>query len=407
MKTFTLALRNILRNKRRTLLTLLAIASGVTAITVFGGFIEYAFFGLREATIRTQLGHVQIYRQGYAEHALTDPVGYLLPDPEQIEKALAGLPHINTVTRRLTFQALVTTGSNSLSAMITGVMPEREDELAAFETVLDGQPLGPDTPDGAVIGVELAKALGAKPGNYLTIMSTTLGGVINAVEVQVVGIAQTGSQEYDSVFVKVPLAIAQRALDTTAVEKLLVLFDDTDQLDALLPPLRAALAQAGLAVEYRRWEELAIYYNKVVALYRGLFNVITAIIAVIVLFSIVNTMTMSVFERIREIGTLRAIGANRPTIMRLFLTEGALLGVCGALLGILAGIAVAVLINLSGGIPISAPPGMSRGYLSLILIVPWILLYSFVFAVALALLSSAWPAWKASHVKVVEALAHA
>jgi putative ABC transport system permease protein len=257
-----------------------------------------------------------------------------------------------------------------------------------------------------VIGVELAKALNAKIGDYLMVLTNTLDGAVNAVEFKLVGIAQTGSQDYDSVFVKLPLKMVQKALETEAVEKIIVLLKDSENLAAFLVKLPPVLQQTGLKLEYSTWDEMAFFYHKVVAMYHGLFDVIKIIIAVIVLFSIINTMTMSVFERTREIGTLRAIGTSRFGIMKLFITEGFLLGVMGGLLGLGCGITAAILINVSGGINIPAPPGMSRGYTALILIVPSVLWYAFCLTVSVAVLSSILPAWKASRIKIVEALAY-
>jgi putative ABC transport system permease protein len=406
MNTFSLAFRNILRNKRRTFLTLLAIIAGVTSIVVFGGFIEFTFQALRESTIRTQLGHLQIYQQGYKQYGIADPAKYLIQQPEKVETALATQPEVLTVTRRLTLSGLISNGNKTLSAKVTGIVPTQEEEFSAFETLLEGQQLDESTPNGGVIGVELAKALNAKIGDYLMVLTNTLDGAVNAVEFKLVGIAQTGSQDYDSVFVKLPLKMVQKALETEAVEKIIVLLKDSENLAAFLVKLPPVLQQTGLKLEYSTWDEMAFFYHKVVAMYHGLFDVIKIIIAVIVLFSIINTMTMSVFERTREIGTLRAIGTSRFGIMKLFITEGFLLGVMGGLLGLGCGITAAILINVSGGINIPAPPGMSRGYTALILIVPSVLWYAFCLTVSVAVLSSILPAWKASRIKIVEALAY-
>ena len=406
MKTLSLAFRNILRNKRRTFITLSAIISGVCSIIIFGGFIEFTFQALRESTIHTQLGHIQIYAQGYNEHGVANPAKYLIKEPEKVESALKQLPEILAVTSRLSLSGLISTGNKTLSAKVTGIVPEQEEEFSAFETLIDGQQLDQDTPNGGVIGVELAKALNAKVGDYLMIMTNTLDGAINAIDFKLVGIAQSGSQDYDSVFVKLPLNMVQKTLDTKSVEKIIVLLKDTEMLDAVLAKLPDVLAKTGLKLEYRNWEEMAFYYQKVLVMYRGLFNVIQVIIAIIVLFSIINTMTMAVFERTREIGTLRAIGAPRWQIMQLFITEGFLLGVLGGLLGIIFGVIIAMVINILGGIDIPPPPGMSRGYISLILIVPSVLLYAFLSTIIVSVLSSIIPAWKASQIKIVEALAY-
>lgn len=406
MKTLSLAFRNILRNKRRTFITLSAIISGVCSIIIFGGFIEFTFQALRESTIHTELGHIQIYQQGYNEYGVANPAKYLIKEPEKVETALQKLPEVLTVTSRLTLSGLISTGNKTLSAKVTGIVSDQEEEFSAFETLIEGQQLDQDSPNGGVIGIELAKALNAKVGDYLMIMTNTLDGAINAIDFKLVGIAQTGSQDYDSVFVKLPLNLVQRTLDTQSVEKIIVLLKDSEMLDSVLAKLPDVLEKTGFKLEYRNWKEMAFFYQKVVVMYRGLFNVIQIIIAIIVLFSIVNTMTMAVFERTREIGTLRAIGAPRWQIMQLFITEGFLLGVLGGILGIILGITIAMAINFSGGIDIPPPPGMSRGYISLILIVPSVLLYAFILTVIVAVLSSIFPAWKASRIKIVEALAY-
>src|SRR3989338_10971129 len=96
--TLSLALRNIFRNKRRTGITFMAIISGVVSLIIFGGFIEYTFWGLRELTIKTQLGHIQIYKKGYWEKGIAEPSKYLIENPEAIEKTFSNIPNIKTVT---------------------------------------------------------------------------------------------------------------------------------------------------------------------------------------------------------------------------------------------------------------------------------------------------------------------
>ncbi|MBI3813641.1 MAG: ABC transporter permease [Nitrospinae bacterium] len=406
MKTILLSLRNIFRNKRRTAITFMAIISGMTGIIVFGGFVKFTYWGLRESTIKTQLGHVQIYKKGYSEKGVANPNKYLINNPEAVEKALSVIPDIKMVSSRLTFSGLISTGEKTLTCKGIGIAVEREEDMSNFETIVDGSQLEPDMTDGGVVGIELMKALGAKVGDYLTILTTTTEGAINALDFKVAGVAQTGSQDYDSVFVKLPIKLVQRVLDTDSAEKIIVLLNDTDNIGRVVPVLEGIIKKNGLDLEYRLWSDLAIFYNKVVQLYNGIFGVIKIIIGAIVLFSIANTMNMSVFERVREIGTLRAIGTTRAGIMRLFISEGILVGIIGGLFGIAAGILIAYIINLSGGIYIPPPPNMNRGYIAIILIVPEAILYAFISTVIVSALSSIYPAYKASRLKVVEALGH-
>lgn len=384
----------------------MAIVSGVVSLIIFGGFIEYTFWGLRELTIKTQLGHIQVYKEGYWDKGIAEPGKYLIKDPAAVEKAFSGIPQITTVSRRLTFSGLISTREKTLPCKGTGIVVEKEKSMNDFETILAGRRLEPADADGGIVGSELMKALGAKVGDYLTILTTTPEGVINAVDFKVIGIAQTGSQDYDSVFVKLPIEAVQNLLNTTSVEKIIIFFKETKDVEKIIPVLKEIIDKNKMGLELRPWFELADFYWKVVGVYHGIFNVVKVIIALIALFSIANTITMSVYERVREIGTMRAIGTTRAGIMSLFVTEGAFLGIVGGLLGILAGILVAWIINASGGIYISAPPGMSQGYTALIFIVPRVVFYAFSSIVLVAVLSSIYPAYRASRLKIVEALGH-
>ena len=404
--TFSLALRNIFRNKRRTMMTFLAIISGMIGLIVFGGFVEYTFRGLREMTIHTQLGHIQIYKKGYSDKGIADPHKYLINNFKNVERVLSKVEHVKLITARLTFSGLISRGEQSLTCMGKGIMPEREKQFSTFETIIEGKPLSPDIADGVVIGSELKKSLGGKIGDYLTVLTTTVDGVINAADFRLVGVAQSGSADYDKVFVELPLNMVQKLLNTTSVEKVIVLLDKTENVNKTARQLRSIFKKEGLDLELKTWSELAVFYHKVVALYNGLFNVMRVIIAVIVLFSIANTMTMSVFERVREIGTLRAIGTKKGGILRLFVAEGFMIGVFGGILGIIFGVIAACVINFSGGIYIPPPPGMSRGYTALILIVPKVIVYSFILMVLISTISSIYPALKAVRLKIIDALRH-
>jgi len=215
---------------------------------------------------------------------------------------------------------------------------------------------------------------------------------------------RTGSIEHDSVFVKAPVALVQRALNTEAVERVVVLLDDTDALPDVAPLIRSALAALPEAYEIRDWRQLAGYYEAVVNLYTGLFRIFAGIVAVVVMVSVANTMTMAVFERMGESAALRAIGATRGTTMSMFLCEGLTIGLLGGLAGVALSLAVSWGIDLAGGIEIPPPPSMSQGYRAFFLMTPALLAKGFAISVAAALASSVYPAWAASRIDIVEAL---
>ncbi len=403
MNTYKLALRNIFRNKRRTAITFLSIIAASAAIIVFGGFIAFSFEGLRETTIRTQLGHLQIAKKGYFDQGAGLSERYLIADPESIERDIRKSPLVNTTTWRLTGSGLISAGETSLSANLIGVIPEREDDFAAFETVIAGMQLDRDTPDGCVIGAGLAKGLNVSENANLTILSTTLDGMVNALDCTVVGIVRTASKDYDKVYVKVALPLLQRLFNTAKVEKILVLANDTNQM-----PLVQKLVEQTIAshpdLEYKTWLDLADFYRGVVNLYTSIFNLASIVLGIVVFLSIANTMSMSAFERFREIGALRAIGQTRAGIVKMFVCEGALIGLIGGLLGMSIGALLAWGINQTGGIAVPAPPGMSSGYTALIKLSPEAFLYAFGTALIASTLSSFYPAWLASRIDIVKAL---
>ena len=400
----SLSVRNIFRNRRRTAITVFSIVVGFSAMACFGGFIEFSFEGLRENTIRTRLGHLQIYAHGYSQHRVSDPESVLIAEPDEVMARIAELPGVAAVTPRLSFSGLGSTGRATVNVSVVGVDPEGEEEFADFETLVAGRPPEPGDPEGGLIGEELRNGLGAEVGDWVTVLTTSFGGVINAVDFRVAGVVRTGSKEYDSVFVKVPIGLAQRAKETAEVERIVVLLDDTDDLYALQPRIEEVLSTFDDEFETRRWDELAGFYDAVVALYTGIFTVFAGIVGVVVMFSVANTMTMAVFERTGEIGALRAIGARRSTLVAMFLIEGVGVGLLGAGLGVVASWLIAGAVQAMGGIAMPPPPGMSQGFQAYFSLTGDVLRNAFAVTVAATLVSAVYPAHAASRIRIVEAL---
>ena len=400
----SLSARNIFRNTRRSAITVFSIVVGYAAMACFGGFIEFSFEGLRENTIRTQLGHLQIYAQGYWERRVSEPESVLIDDPGPVMERIAELPGVAAVTPRLSFSGLGSTGNATVNVSVVGVDPEREREFSDFEILVQGRPLEESGPEAGLIGEELRKGLGAEVGDWVTVLTSSFDGVINAIDFRVAGVVRTGSKEYDSVFAKVPIELAQRAKETGKVERIVVLLENTADLPRIQPRIEEILSTFDRRFEIRRWDELAGFYDAVVALYTGIFTVFAGIVGVVVMFSVANTMTMAVFERTGEIGALRAIGARRSTLVAMFLIEGAGVGLLGAGLGVVASWLVAGAVEMAGGIPMPPPPGMSQGFQAYFRLDGAVLLDAFAVTVAATLVSSVYPAFAASRIRIVEAL---
>ena len=235
------------------------------------------------------------------------------------------------------------------------------------------------------------------------LLAITASGHTNGVELTVQGFFATVTKSYDDSALRIPIVTARELLRTKGSHVWIVLLNDTTQTDAMLAKLRGKLPPEQFDVV--PWYQLADVYNKTATLFTRQVQGVRIIIALIILLSISNTMATSVMERIGEIGTAMAIGVKRLGIMRLFLSEGILLGCFGGVVGLAAGAALAGLIS-SIGIPMPPPPGMAHGYTGQILVTWEIAFGSLALAVGTTLIASILPAWKASRMEIVNALRH-
>jgi putative ABC transport system permease protein len=399
-----IAFRNIFRNRRRTLITLLVLVMGATGLILFGGYKEVNFWGLRETTIRNRLGHLQIYRLGYSTADAQKPLEYGLEDTSAIRAVVERDPRVAMTAAQITLMGLISNGDKSETFLGTAVEPDKDRQMRS-QRLETGREISEGETDTMIIGRGLARSMNVQLEDYLTLMTTTVTGSLNAMDFRVVGTFMTGVKEYDDRALKIPLAGAQYLLNTQKVEKLLVMLTKTEDTAAVMADLTK---QAGLEqrpLEFKSWSDLATYYHQVVLIFNGIFGFIGIIVFVIVVLSVANTIMMNIFERTREIGTLMAIGTKRRRVWAMFLLEGMMIGLIGGVAGILCGIGAGQIINYAN-IQLPPPPGYTAGYQLQILLKPSILAGNFVLCVVTATLSSAYPALRASRLNIVDALGH-
>jgi putative ABC transport system permease protein len=399
-----LAARNVLRQRRRSFVGILSVAFGVVALLLAAGFIEWIYWAMREDTIRTGLGHVQIARAGYFEAGQADPFAFLLPAESPERAGLERRPGVRTVSPRLSFSGLASRGETTISFLGEGMDPAREGELAAAVIMHEGEGLSPSHPREIVMGRGLAANLGAKVGDTVVLLANTRSGGINAVEVRVRGLFSTVSKAYDDAALRVPLATAEELLRVRGAHRWVVLLASTAASAETAARIRAELDPQRFDVV--PWRQLADFYNKTVDLFSKQVFVMKLIIALIIVLSITNTQMMSVLERTGEIGTSMALGVTRARVLRRFLLESLAIGLIGAAAGLLAGMALAKLIS-AVGIPMPPPPGAPRALVGEIRVTWSLALDALSLALVTTLVAGAYPAWKASRMVVVDALRHA
>lgn len=397
------AFRNITRQYRRSLFGITAVAFGVVALLLASGFVEWIFWATREGNIQAGLGHIHVMRPNYLKDGQADPWHYLLPQQSQQLEALAHFPTIHTVAPRLAFNGLISHGAATVSFIGEGVTPKAEREISRTLLISSGKNLAAEDEKGIILGSGLADNLGVVVGNTVVLLVNTPEGGINAVECTVRGLFNTVSRAYDDSVLRTPLPLAQKLLRVSGSHKWILLLDDTAQTAQTTLALREKFRDSDL--EFVPWYDMADFYNKMVSLLSKQIGVVEIIIAIIIVLSISNTMMMNVMERTAEIGTCLAIGRNRRQILRQFIYEGMTIGLIGGTLGLVLGVLLATLISMIG-IPMPPPPGMSQGYSGEILITGSLAINAFLLALGTTLLASLYPAWKASHLEIVDALRH-
>ena len=399
--TVGLAARNVQRQRMRTAMTLAAIVFGVAGIILSGGFVQDIFIQLGEALIHSQTGHLQVAKSGFFTLGSRKPDQYVLPKPDELAKRVVALPETEEVMGRLNFSGLLTNGRSDLAIIGEGVEPEREARLGSFLLLAAGRQLSDKDSYGMLIGHGVARALKLEPGDRASLVLNTADGAMNTLEFEVVGIFRTFSKDYDARAVKIPLPAAQELLDSKGINVLVVSLKRTRDTLRVERTLAATLGAEQL--EVKRWDQLNDFYAKTVDLYDRQFGVLQLIILAMVLLSVTNTVNMTVFERIGEFGTMRALGNRGADVFALILTESALLGIIGATAGTVLGMLLAWGISAIG-IPMPPPPNADIGYTAQIRIVPSVVAGAFAIGVFATVLAAILPALRVARTEVVEAL---
>ena len=395
------ALRSVFRQRARSAGTLAAIALGVAGLILAGGFVQDIFFQLGEAVIHSQSGHIQVAKKGYREGRVRSPESFFIERPDDLQRSIEGVAGVQTSLSRLGFAGVVNNGKRDVGIIGEGVEPSSEEKLGTYLRYIEGRPLRDDDRDGIAVGQGVARSLGVKPGDRVNLVLSLPQGAVNTLDFEVVGVFQSFSKDFDARAVRIPLRSARELMDTEAAHVVVVMLEKTEDTDAVLAGLKSRLELVGF--ELVGWRELSDFYDKTIKLYDRQFGVLRLIILLMVLLSVANSVNMTLFERTREFGTMLALGDRPAAVFRLIMTESALLGVFGAVSGILVGGGTAVIISLIG-IPMPPPPNANVGYTAFIRLVPFDVMAAGAIGIVATILAALLPARRASRLVVVDAL---
>lgn len=456
--------RNILRNRRRSLMTGSAVAAGAMAMLLFGGYVAYIFAGLETGSVQRD-GHLTVFRSGYFLFGSGDPAGYGIDRYRDVMTMIGEDPVLKPMLNVLTpTQSLVGIAGNfsgtvdaSKTFMGEGFIPSDRERMRQWDEFHTRAAIAPDSrmrdadANSGLVGFGLARILGlcaplrleacppipvakdaatagartdgellslaqqdaaqgaGSAAPRLDLLAATAGGAPNVVGFNVAGVERQGVRELDDNFIAMNLSLAQELVYGRGEHKatgIVLQLKRSEDMPAARARLAQLFKQNHLDLEVKDFGDLNPFYGQVVQMFSGIFLFIAMVMGMIVLFAVVNTMTMNVMERTNEIGTTRAMGVRPAGIRLQFVTEGALIGALGASFGTLVAIVIALSINHAGLTWV--PPGNAAAVPLRIDMFgkPALFLGSWLVLTLVATLAALIPANRAARLSVVDALRH-
>jgi putative ABC transport system permease protein len=463
---FKIAFRNILRNSRRSLMTASAIAVGGIAMILFGEYNDFAFLGLQVQAV-TGSGHLSVFKKGYFDFGSGNPAGYSISQYKDVIALIKNdpelKPKLNVVTPTVSLFGIAGNFAVDASKTFfgTGFVPSDRDRMRRWDenhlrpADFQFSPLGISDKEinKGVVGTGMARVLGlcealkvsncpAQPKESaapvanapalsvnidelaardrapaeaaaaaeprLDLLGATANGAPNVVTFYVTEAQNQGIKELDDMFVGMHITLAQELLYGRGEHKAVsiqIQLHHTADLEPVKARLNALFASHGLDLEVRDFTELSSSYVQIKNFLSVMFGFLAVIMVMIVVFTVVNTMSMSVMERVNEIGTARAMGVRRSGIRGLFVIEGLLLGVIGATAGAVLATALSIWFNNAG--IMYTPPGQAHPVpVRLLTNDTALIIRVWIGLVLIATFGALVPAGRAARMKVVDALRH-
>lgn len=466
MTTLIIAARNITRNYRRSLMTISAIAVGTMSLLMFGEYVSQIFVALETQNV-VRSGHIALFRTGYFKYGAGNPAAYGIGEYraviDRIREDPVLKPMINVVTPSINLFGIAGNfaAESSKTFVGLGVIPADYNRMHLWDehklslSSVSNEPLNERDETHGFIGAGLAAILGLcgplKLGDFperqvgnqdsaqagsgerrdfsslseeakrsesattgssaprLDLLAATANGAPNVVGFYVDKAIKQGIKEYDDAFVIMNFNLAQQLLYGRGEKKavsIVLQLKRTEDIPVARARLEKLVKESGLDLETKELTELQPFYTQAVGMFKAIFSFISVVMGVIVLFTVVNTMSMSVMERTQEIGTLRAMGVKRKGIAFQFMLEGIILGVIGATVGIIIGSVAAEIVNHSG--MTWHPPG--QAYPTPLVLrtngIGYLLTGIWTGLGGMAAIAAWIPARRAARMKIVDALGH-
>jgi putative ABC transport system permease protein len=342
LKILKTGMLNLFRNKRRSAFNVLAVSICIGVFLVYSAFMNGEKEMMYGLAIKFLAGHIQIHAQGFDEKSNLMPVDLTLEQSPDIISSFSGHPAISDIKRRIEFSGILSDGYNKIGGMIAGIEPENEqNEIFAEKLIVRGDLAGRLIESGneVLIGKGLAELFGFKPGDELIITGENKFRQPNLDTFSIAGVFSSGFPLFDETSVFIPLESARvfMGYETDEVNVIHVGVTDRSRVDAVVRHIHES---TGRQYEVFGWRHFSPETVSAVEQDEKSYMIIMGILLFLMVFGLLNTMSMNIFERYREIGTMRAMGFRKSEITLMFLCEAFFIGIAGMLIGFAAGSAV-------------------------------------------------------------------
>lgn len=402
-KLWKIAYRDLWRNRRRSFFTLLAVALGLALLIFINGLIGGVMEDAVENNIRLNTGHVQVRAESFEEGKLSLQWDDLLDRGGELAAQAQALPQVASAAPVIWAAGILNTPDESASLQVHGIDVASDFYAPVRDGIVAGDWLLADDRSGIVLGKRLAESMGLAPGSNVSLAVIDADGLPQEQIYTVRGLFSSGAVSYDESAAFLPLAKAQAVTNTgDRASAVTILLHDQEQADTV------AAALAGPGLQTLTWRELNQTFLQTMDTAMSFYVIMDLIVMLVVAVIIANTLLMAVFERVREMGILAALGMKGRQIMQMFLLEAATLGLAGVAIGILLGIAIVLYVGNTGiyiGEEMAgAAENIALGATMYARLLPSNIAGLSVATLVITLLASLYPAWFAARLEPVQAL---
>jgi len=407
MRTFfALAWRNLWRNLSRSLIMIAGIAVGLFGLIVYFGISNGFIYEMVDVAIELELAHIQVNKQGYLKNPI--PKNSFAADSLFSER-LEQIDGVEAASGRFKAAVLIRSAEKSSRVELVGVDPAGEGLVTVIPSlIVQGEYLQPGDNRKIVLGGKLAKSLGVEIGDKVVVMAQDKDNELQSFLLRVGGIFTSSAPSWDKMAAFVSLEAMHRMINRSGeYTSILIKVSNEDNVDLIAENIRQSLAGQRPDLQVSTWLEISPILSQSIDMFNSFVWIFYLIIYLAMAFGVINIMLMAVIDRTHELGVMRAVGTTPGQVMLVVLLEAAMLG----LVGVAVGGSAAWLLNSylsTNGLDLSywssgmALMGIPNVVHSEIKSGEWAL--SFISAEAAVIVASVWPAWRASRLKVVEAI---